>query len=52
MKLKIEKCDKIQTKSNLRQNADKKPLGFRLCGVVSVCVYGCGCVCVRVDACF
>ena len=32
----------------MRQNADKKPLRFRLCAVVTMCVYmGVGvCVCV------
>ena len=36
----------------MQQNADKKLLRFRLCVVVSMCVYmGVG-VCVRVDECF
>ena len=33
------KSDKIDKKSKIRQNTDKKPLGFRMCGIVSVWVY-------------
>ena len=29
----------MQTKSKIRQNTDKMPLRFRLCVVVSMCVY-------------
>ena len=48
MKLKIENATKYRQKSKMRQNADKKPLKFRLCVVVSMCVYmGVG-VCVSV----
>ena len=39
MKLKIENVTKIQTKLKIRQKADKKPLRFRLCVIVSMCVY-------------
>ena len=46
------KCDKYRQWSKIRQNTDKKPLRFRLYVVVSMCVYGCGCMCERVDACF
>ena len=39
MKLKIENATKYRQKSKIRQNADKKPLRFRLCVLVSMCVY-------------
>ena len=43
MKLKIENATKY------RQKAVKTSF---VCGCKYVCVYGCGCMCVRVDACF
>ena len=48
MKSKIENATKYRQKSKMQQNADKKPLRFRLCVVVSMCVY----MGVGVDACF
>ena len=39
MKLKIENATKYKQKSKMRQNADKKPLRFRLCIVVSMYVH-------------
>ena len=46
------KCDNIQTKSKMLQNTDKKPLRFRVCVVVSMCVCMdvsvCVCVWIRV----
>ena len=52
MKLKIENATKYRQKLKIRQNADKKPLRFRLCGCKYVCVYGCRCMCLCVDVCF
>ena len=46
MKLKIENATKYRQKSKMPQNADKKPLRFRLCVVVSMCE--CVGVCVSV----
>ena len=52
MKLKIENVTKYRQKSKMGQNTDKKPLRFRLCVVVSMCVYmsvgACVCVWMRV----
>ena len=37
-----QNTDKIENATKYRQ----KPLRFRLCVVVSKCLYGCGCMCV------
>ena len=44
-----QNTDKIQNSTKYRQKAIK--MSF-VCGCNYVCVYGCGCMCERVDACF